>query len=145
MQMTINSNANANNAGLEFIAPEPLLLSVFVAAAVPSEPVAPVDCAPFDRVALCAFVPEPVLDSEESSEAAVLTSPCDAAVTMTPSTLTAEPPCEIVWVVDASRTTQLPLASCEPVMVLSPMVRTLLVSCMVIIPLPSAVRVTEPI
>lgn len=102
-QIYIESNANVRNAGLHLMAPAPLLLpSVFDAAAAPSEPVAPVDCcALFVGVALesCVPVPLPLADPSDASlvsDASAFTNPCDAAVKVTPSTITADPPCDTV-------------------------------------------------
>ena len=144
-QRRIKSSAVVRNAGLHLVAPTPLL-SVFVAAAAPSEFVASVDCTLFVRVAPEFCVPVPLSSADPSDESPVadacaLTNPSDAAVTTTPSTTTAEPPCDTVCVVEASGMTQAPLASREPVMTLLPIVRTVCSLSTLTRPLAPAVRV----
>jgi hypothetical protein len=80
---------------------------------------------------------DPSLVSDESA----FTKPWEAAVKATPSTTTAEPPCDTVCVIEASRTTQAPLASFEPVMTLLPIVRTVRCLSTSTRPLGPAVRV----
>lgn len=148
-QIYIESNVNVRNAGLHVVAPAPLLLlpPVFDAAAAPSEPVAPVDCcALFVCVApeSCVPVPLPLEDPSDASlvsDASAFTSPCDAAVKATPSTMTADPPCDTVWVLEASAITQAPLASLEPVITLPPIVRTVFSLSALTRPFGPAVRV----